>query len=154
MNATSSATSSSRLKTGRSGTCEPVTSRRVAEMIRLQRVFFAACLACSAALSIVGVTPEKSRRDDESTPSTATYKEAAGSRFRQRSAKNCLRHVAHPISASRVLPAFSSPSQGFGWFRHAQANCGADTKNGCLRNGSSRRGTISTARSTKPQPVN
>jgi hypothetical protein len=61
MNATSSATSSSRLKAGRSGTCEPVTSRRLAEMIRLQRVLFAACLACSPALSIVGVTPEKSR---------------------------------------------------------------------------------------------
>ena len=28
-------------------------------MIRLQRGFFAACLACSPALSIVGVTPEK-----------------------------------------------------------------------------------------------
>ena len=64
MNATSSATSSSRLKAGRSGTCEPVTSRRMAEMIRLQRVFFAACLACSPALSIVGVTPEKSPYDD------------------------------------------------------------------------------------------
>jgi hypothetical protein len=36
INATSSATSSSRLKAGRSGTCEPVTSRRMAEMIRLR----------------------------------------------------------------------------------------------------------------------
>jgi len=108
MNASSSATSSSRLKAGRSGTCEPVTSRRMAEMIRLQRVFFAACLACSPALSIVGVTPEVAKWQSN-VPNEPVGKVG-------RSGKNCLRHITHPISASRVLPAFSSPSQVFGWF--------------------------------------